>query len=329
MAYTAAGMYGSAAALSAVESLIPGGPRFSIVPALVATGFVVLILSAGPRLPRQALAFLGPIGVALVAYALSDNPGAGDGAVLYMWPVLWTSFFFGRRGALAIIVSVGVGHTLVLLALPAPDGTFDRWADVMVSVAVVAAVVLVLTSRNDELLARLAGEARVDALTGLLNRRGFDEHALVELAHARRDGLSIAIASLDIDHFKHVNDEWGHDVGDQVLARLGALLAAHSRDIDVVARVGGEEFVVLLPGCTAAAAAALTDRVRSALAADDDTGLPKVGMSAGVTAATAPTEVAPLLRRADSALYEAKRAGRDRTVITAAADERRLLKALP
>jgi diguanylate cyclase (GGDEF)-like protein len=207
-------------------------------------------------------------------------------------------------------------------------GDVDRWIDVMVSVSVVAAVVLVLTNRNDELLARLADEARTDPLTGLLNRRGFDEHALVELAHARRERHSVALASIDIDHFKHVNDEWGHDIGDRVLARLGTILAAQSRDIDVVARVGGEEFVVLMPGCEASDAAAFTDRVRRSLAAADDSELPTVRVSAGVTAATAPADIAPLLRRADSALYEAKRAGRDRTVTTAP-DEARLLRALP
>jgi diguanylate cyclase (GGDEF)-like protein len=328
MTYTAAGMYGCAALTSAVEGLIPGGPRFSPLPGLVSVVLGALILGAGSRVPRGALAFLGPLGVGVVAYALATTHGAGDAAVLYMWPVLWTAFFFGRKGALSIVACVGVAQGLALLALPAADGYFDRWVDVTVSVSVVAAVVLVLTSRNDELLARLADEARTDPLTSLLNRRGFDEHATVELAHARREAHSVAVASIDIDHFKHVNDEWGHDIGDKVLARLGAILAAQSREVDVVARVGGEEFVVLMPGCNASDAGAFTDRVRRSLAAADDSGLPTVRVSAGVTAETAPDNVATLLRRADAALYEAKRTGRNRTVITAP-DETRLLRALP
>src|SRR5260221_8292469 len=92
--YTAAGIYASAATISAIEGLIPGGERFSIVPGLVALGIVALILGIGPRLPFWGLALLGPLGVALVAYALATSPGPGDGAVLYMWPVLWTAFFF-------------------------------------------------------------------------------------------------------------------------------------------------------------------------------------------------------------------------------------------
>src|ERR1019366_6087348 len=93
----------------------------------------------------------------------------------------------------------------------------------MVSVSVVAAVVLMLTRRNDELLVRLAGEARTDTLTGLLNRRGFEERASVELAHARREGHAIAVVSFDIDYSRRVNDEWGRETGDRVLARVGAV----------------------------------------------------------------------------------------------------------
>jgi diguanylate cyclase (GGDEF)-like protein len=100
-----------------------------------------------------------------------------------------------------------------------------------------------------------------------------------------------------------------------VLARLGALLAIHSREIDVVARIGGEEFVVLLPGSDSADADAFTQRIRGELAADDASELPTVRVSAGIAAEVAPESVQALLQRADSALYAAKRGGRDRTVV--------------
>jgi len=132
----------------------------------------------------------------------------------------------------------------------------------MVSVLVVATVVLMLVERNEDLLARLAGEARTDTLTGLLNRRGFDERASLELAHANRNGQSIALASFDLDHFKHINDEWGHETGDRVLTRTGEVLTANSRNIDIAARFGGEEFVVLLPGSDSGDADAFTQRIR-------------------------------------------------------------------
>lgn len=121
--------------------------------------------------------------------------------------------------------------------------------------------------------------------------------------------------AFDVDFFKRVNDEWGHDTGDRVLARLGELLAAEARDIDVAARLGGEEFVVLLPGNDRAQAQAFAERVRTAFAAENSSGLPTVRVSAGVYAVVAPDRIDALLQGADSALYTAKRAGRDRTAI--------------
>ncbi len=314
MAYTAAGMYGGAAFDGAIEGIIPGDPSFAITPVIVSAVIVLALVLYGPKLSRRALAPLGPLGVVLIAYALSATPGAGDGAVLYMWPVLWSTFFFGRRGAITIVACVGVAHAITLLVLPEASAYAGRWVDVMVSVSVVSAVVLALAGRNDQLLSQLDDEARTDALTGLLNRRGFDERAALELARARREHRSIAVAVFDLDYFKRINDEWGHEIGDRVLAHVGALLASESRGVDVTARFGGEEFVVLLPGCDNAAAAAYTERVRVALAAGDSSQLPTVRVSAGILAAVAPSSIEQLLRGADSALYDAKRAGRDRTV---------------
>ncbi|HEX5851703.1 MAG TPA: GGDEF domain-containing protein [Solirubrobacteraceae bacterium] len=315
MAYTAGAMYGAAAFDAAIEGTLPGDPSFAIAPALVALSLVVLLVTVGPRLARWALACLGPLGAGLIAYALATTPGAGDGAVLYMWPVLWTTFFFGRRGAVSIVVCIGIAHFVTLLLLPAVSSFPGRWVDVMVSVSVVATVTLMLVNRNDQLLTRLAEEARTDELTGLLNRRGFDERARLELARARREDQSIALVMFDLDHFKHINDEWGHEVGDRVLAHAGAVLAGASRDIDVVARFGGEEFLILLPGSDSIDAEAFSKRVRRALADADRAGLPAVRVSAGVHATTAPGDVETLVRRVDTALYDAKRTGRDRTVI--------------
>jgi diguanylate cyclase (GGDEF)-like protein len=314
MAYTAAAIYGGAAFDGVIEGLLPGDPSFSLAPVLVALVVVPVLLSLGPRLPRWSLAPLGPLGVMLIAYALTTTPGAGDGAVLYIWPVLWMTFFFARRGALVSVACVGVAHAIVLISLPSADSYPGRWVDVMVCACVVAGVVLTLVNRNDELLSRLLGQARTDPLTGLLNRRGFDERAALELAHARRESRSIALAAFDIDYFKCINDEWGHEVGDRVLARTGDLLAAQSREIDVVARTGGEEFAVLLPGSDSADAEAFTQRVRLALEEEQPSGLPSVRLSAGVLAGNPAPDIETMLRGADTALYRAKRTGRNRTV---------------
>jgi diguanylate cyclase (GGDEF)-like protein len=322
MAYTAASMYAAAGFDGALSGVIPGDPATSWAAVLCALALAALVMLIGPRLPRMALAPLGPIGVGIIAYALLGNPPSSDGATLYVWPVLWTSFFFGRRGAVAILACVGLAHGVLLLSLPANSSYFGRWIDVMISASVVAVVVELLARSNHELLMRLAGEARTDELTGLLNRRGLDERAAFELARATRERYPVAVAAFDIDHFKDVNDEWGHAVGDLVLAHVGSALSSLSRDIDIAARVGGEEFVVVLPGSESAEADAFTERIRDALAGGGAAGLPSVGMSAGVAVAMAPRTLEVLLERADRALYAAKRAGRDRTVVSEQDDPR-------
>jgi diguanylate cyclase (GGDEF)-like protein len=314
MAYSAALMYGAAAFDGLLAGVIPGDPRTALPELVAAFAVAALILAVGPRLPRWALAPLGPLGVVLIAGSLHSRVGATDGATLYVWPVLWTTYFFGRRGAIAIVLWVGVAHGLVLFSLPAASSYFGRWLDVMISVALVASVVEILARRNSALMSRLADEARIDGLTGLLNRRGFDERATLELADTDRKPQAIAAAAFDIDGFKHINDEWGHQVGDRVLARIGGLLAGRSRGIDIAARMGGDEFVVLLPGSDLPEAHAFTQRIRHALASGEDSGLPAVRVSAGVAVAIAPSNIEPLLHRADQALYAAKRAGRDRTI---------------
>ncbi len=313
MAQTAAAMFGGATIDAAIEGIVPGDPSFAIAPALAALVLVSVVLLVGPRLPRAALAMLGPIGVLLIAAALAGTPGAGDGAILYVWPVLWTTFFFGPRGGIAIVCFVGLAHAGTLLALPAASSYPGRWLDVMATSSVLVVVTLMLVRRNRDLLAVLASEARTDALTGVLNRRGFDERAEVELTRARREGSSIAVVIFDIDHFKRINDEWGHDTGDLVLARTAAILADAARDIDVLARLGGEEFAVLMPSCEEAGATALADRAREAVAAAESKGMPAVRMSAGLATATAPETAQELLQAADVALYRAKSSGRDRT----------------
>ena len=315
MVRSAAAIYAGAAFVSISEDLLPGGPEIASMPGVAALGLVVLLLALGPRLPIRVLAALGPLGVALIGYALSSSPAPADSAVLYVWPVLWGAYFFGRTGSILLVAWIGVVHAIVLVSLPDGVGNVDRWLDVVVTMSVVAGFVQALSASNRKLLARLAAEARVDQLTGILNRRGFEERLQVELDRVQRDEVSMGVATFDIDHFKLVNDEFGHKVGDQVLAHLGAVLAEKTRTTDVVARTGGEEFVALLPGTDAAGTRVYAERVRQAFAAPEGLDLPHVTVSAGVTAEHAPADAGELLHRSDSALYAAKRAGRDRTVV--------------
>lgn len=126
MAWTAAAMYGGATFAGFVESLTPGGPSVSLLPAFVSLGVAPLLVVYGPRLPVAALAALGPLGVALLGVALATTPGAGDGALIYVWPVLWVAYFFGWLGTLLIVVWVAIVHAAALLALPADSAYLDR-----------------------------------------------------------------------------------------------------------------------------------------------------------------------------------------------------------
>jgi diguanylate cyclase (GGDEF)-like protein len=314
MVLSAAMMFGGATVISLIESLVPGGQAFSQLPGLGALIFVTLLLLVGSRLPQPALAALGPIGAGFIAVALATTTTPGDGAVLYMWPVLWQAYFFGRRGLIVIIASVGIAHGAALLVMA--DGDLDRWIDVMSAVSVVGAVVEVLSARNRKLLEHISAEARVDELTQLLNRRGFDEGAARELAVAARDQGSIGVALFDLDHFKRVNDEFGHETGDHVLQRFAECLRANLRVTDIAARLGGEEFVALLPGADLEQTCEYTERVRESLSLPaEDPKLPNVTVSAGASAVVMPDNIDVVLKRADMALYAAKARGRDRTVL--------------
>jgi diguanylate cyclase (GGDEF)-like protein len=315
MAQSAAAMWAAAAFVVLVESAMPGGGKVEPGPGVVAALVALILLVRGPRVPVGALVLMPPLGVALIAGSLAATEIPGDGATLYVWPVLWMAYFYRRAGAILIVAWVGICHAAALFSLdPTFGAAFDRWVDVMVSMGLAAVVVEILGARNERLVERLAEEARVDTLTGLLNRRGFYERSDIELARAKRAGTAIAVVSLDIDHFKLINDEWGHDAGDRVLARLGDVFRAETREGDIVARMGGEEFVALLSGSDLDAATDYVERVRLAFAAEPSDG-PLATISAGAAAALAPPSIDTLIQVADSALYAAKRAGRDRLVI--------------
>jgi len=321
IAYSAAAIYAGAATIGLVEGAIPGGPAFSLAPSIGALAMTALILQFGPLLSHRGLAPLGPLGAAMIAVALATTRGYTDAAVFYMWPALWMAHFYGRTGTIFIVSWIGLVHGVAVWAMPDGIGNIDRWIDVTGSVLVVAAVVRMLSARSDLLVERLKSEARVDPLTGLLNRRGLQERLGVEVARANREGGRLAAVALDIDHFKTVNDLHGHEVGDRVLTWLGATIRGEVRGLDIAARQGGEEFAVVMVGAGEAEAHVLAERIRGAVGTArerDRFGVPSdlvVSVSAGVAAASGPLDGAGLLAAADVALYAAKRSGRDRTVV--------------
>ena len=168
-----------------------------------------------------------------------------------------------------------------------------------------------LRQREAEILAI----SLTDPLTGVGNRRRLEQAMSSEMSRVGRTNEKLCALMADIDHFKRVNDVYGHEVGDKVLTTLGALLRRHSRSTDIVTRTGGEEFVVLMPRTDLSNATPLAEQLRTSLAATlIDPLIDPVTVSVGVAELASGEPGEALLRRADLALYEAKRMGRNRVI---------------
>lgn len=206
------------------------------------------------------------------------------------------------------------------LYLAAPrDGHRDAISPTELRLAHKIADHLALALSNLRLAQELRAQSIQDPLTGLFNRRYLEATLDRELSQSRRSGSPLSVVAVDADHFKSFNDRFGHDAGDLVLKRLGALMSGTVRTSDIACRLGGEEFLLVLPGADTEAAVARAEELRQRVAALDleyhGQALGNITVSLGV--ATLPghaTNGEELLRQADSALYQAKRQGRNRVV---------------
>ncbi len=180
--------------------------------------------------------------------------------------------------------------------------------------------ILMLKQRADEENRSLA---MIDALTGIFNRRAFVQRARTECAIAQRNNLPLALLMIDVDHFKAINDRYGHPVGDEVLVRMAQMLGSRLRKQDTLARFGGEEFCALLPGTDEAGALSIAETLRAAIASNVLAHLnPPVFVTISIGVTVRPPSNAAfdedfdcLLSAADAALYQAKHDGRDRAVL--------------
>ena len=159
--------------------------------------------------------------------------------------------------------------------------------------------------------------ARTDSLTGLWNRRHFEDVAEAEFARARRYGTPLALLALDADHFKRVNDQLGHHAGDLVLREIADLVGQRIRRSDILCRWGGEEFMVLAPGTEQHDAAAMAEKIRLAVAGHGFATVGTMTVSVGVGRLEDGETAEAWMRRVDAALYEAKLRGRNRVVVAA------------
>jgi diguanylate cyclase (GGDEF)-like protein len=176
---------------------------------------------------------------------------------------------------------------------------------------------LKLALSNLRLRAGLREQATHDGLTGLYNRGFMNERLPVEIQRSRREGARVALAMIDVDHFKRLNDEYGHEAGDTVLRAIGAVLLKHAKVYDLACRYGGEEMTLIMPGRSLVDALPVVEAIHSQIAAlmleFNGSMLPRVTVSIGL-ADTLGGAADGLLRRADEALYQAKREGRNRII---------------
>ncbi|HEX8120223.1 MAG TPA: diguanylate cyclase [Solirubrobacteraceae bacterium] len=283
----------------------------------VVSAVAMLLLSA--RLPARLMTITLAFGTLLVtAGVIATDDTAAIYALFYVWVGFEAFFFLPRRQAVAHIGFVAVAYAIALNVAGGTAGdSLARWILTLGTVITVGVLAGALHDRAERLIDRLADAARTDALTGLLNRRGFEERMEAELERAKRSGQPVTVVVGDLDHFKSVNDRFGHRVGDQTLQRFASVAGSVKRRIDDLARIGGEEFALVLPDSDEHGGFLVAERLRRAVR---DAGLLEgeaaVTVSFGV--ATCPRHAATseqLLHCADQALYLAKQLGRDRSVI--------------
>jgi diguanylate cyclase (GGDEF)-like protein len=331
--------------------------------ALLAPGLRVVLTQARVRqtlLHRRAYT-TAAVGLAYAAAsaafravvpALGPGAGTGDGERAMLWTVL-----VAGCGLLRLAVNDGLvlaavkGSTPGKRLLPkiaGPEalygsvaelslGTLVAFAAVHSTLAIVYAVPLVIALQRSLRHAQLVAEARTDAKTGLLNDKAWRRAAAGEVARAVRTRAPLALGIVDMDHFKAVNDTYGHLAGDAVLSAVAAAMTALLRPYDLIGRVGGEEFAFLLPGSPAREAVEVAERLREkipqiAFSREGPAGPmpPRVTVSVGVAAADRPGgDLGMYYTLADQALYAAKEHGRDAVWIVQADEAGDHLKPVP
>lgn len=238
---------------------------------------------------------------------------------------------FGTRGRNGPERWSSVSVLICLLDLVLTYSARSRWslgwyAGRSLTILAAGVVLVAMLASFRRLKAQAEHDAVFDALTGLLNRRGL-YHELDQLvARAGRSGSPLGVVSFDLDFFKQVNDQFGHEAGDHVLAEIGRQMTLQSRRGDVIGRVGGEEFLALLPDTNLDETSVLAERIRERVALMAvPAGQRPMTVSLGATALEqGDVDVAMLLRRADRALYEAKESGRNCVVSMASSSPSRL-----
>jgi len=321
MAKVLAGLFVAGATLALLTVLLPHSGRASELGLLIIVGNAYLVAGVlywrAEELPARMLPVALAWGSTLitgVAFFSGESPSPL--VFFYLWVFLYSSYFFTKRESAVQIAYVGVAYGALLAARPPSSGIPAWWIVGMGTLLVAAILIATMRERVELLIAQLYDAARTDPLTKISNRRGFRELLDLELERARRGKAQMTVLVGDLDHFKEVNDRSGHHVGDAALQRVAHLLQQGKRQIDGAARVGGEEFALILPDTDGQGAFVIAERLRCDLREEFSTDAVAITISFGVASYPQHGETAAsLLRAADEALYAAKQSGRNRTVL--------------
>src|SRR4051794_1560992 len=302
---------GGTLAMAAVSGDVP---RLALT-ATICWAVALLLLAAYDAMPDWSFSLLTGLGAGLLLWAVYSRAGAAYAcAPMLALPATYAMFFLRKLAAVAIATLASGGYAATALA--GPGMPLGRAIVTAAGIAAAAALVGMQRANANRLIWRLSDAAVTDALTGLMNRRGFQELIETELERARRSGQPLSLIIGDLDHFKALNDRFGHGAGDRALEQLALILDTAKRRIDTAARIGGEEFAVVLPDSDHHAAYILAERMRREVRETFMYEPYELTISLGV--ATFPahgTSVEALVAQADEALYAAKALGRDRTMV--------------
>jgi diguanylate cyclase (GGDEF)-like protein len=318
-ARVAAGVFaGEALILTAVALLssntdVLGGGRVA-VPATCAVIAVFLYVGAGWVRPRYlpAITALGTVLVTVHVWSAEHEP-ALSGEMLYIWLGLYAAYFFSTRQAAMQLAFMAGAYLAVLVATTPLHSVAAGWLTLVGILFPAAGVLRAVRDGVTQLVHRLSEAALTDTLTGLRNRLALDRELQAEVERTQSTGRPLSVVIGDLDYFKSVNDRLGHRAGDAALVRAGKMLLRHRRGDDCIARTGGEEFTILLPGANEHEAYLIAENIRTAVEHEFRNDPAVLTFSFGV--ATFPHHggtADSVLEAADQALYAAKALGRNR-----------------
>lgn len=279
--------------------------------------FGLVCLVGYRRLPQAFFHFAAVAGVAIVTLAATASERGAEAvyAPFFAFVAMLAMLFFRLGPAIAGNLLALGAYAGLLYARDTPFATHLLLSSIAM-LASLGLLIFVVRTRNSRIAGELSSDAYTDVLTRAPNRRSFEQRLELELERADRQGTPLSLVICDLDHFKRVNDEHGHDAGDVMLRRAAETIERTTRTVDLAARIGGEEFGLVLPDAAPEDAVTVAERVRHAIADEFDREGPAMTISCGIASASgADADRGLLFSAADRALYGAKRAGRNCTAI--------------